>query len=400
MDRNLIKLLKDKVIGNIDVSRELEDAELLLLIKDAVRIYARDTYLDFEDKKELVDEIYASIRGFDILEPLIKDPSITEIMINGYKHIYIEKGGCIYESDAAFDNRDRLDDIIQNIAARSNRLVNESVPILDTTLSDGSRVNIVLDPIAIDGPAVTIRKFSNKTITMDDLIKSGSLSDVAADFLKKLVYLKGTVFVSGGTGSGKTTFLNALSEYIGPTERVISIEDSAELKLQGIGNLVRLETRNSNVEGKNAISIRDLIRSSLRMRPDRIIIGEVRGAETVDLMQALNTGHAGSLSTGHANSATDMLSRLETMFLMGMDIPLQAIKGQIAQAIDVLVHLRRYRDGKRRVEEIVEVVGLEEGQIKTNVLFSYSESTGVMEKVGSVIGKRLKKLYEEADITV
>ncbi len=400
MDRNLIKLLKDKVIGNIDVSRELEDAELLLLIKDAVRIYARDTYLDFEDKKELVDEIYASIRGFDILEPLIKDPSITEIMINGYKHIYIEKGGCIYESDAAFDNRDRLDDIIQNIAARSNRLVNESVPILDTTLSDGSRVNIVLDPIAIDGPAVTIRKFSNKTITMDDLIKSGSLSDVAADFLKKLVYLKGTVFVSGGTGSGKTTFLNALSEYIGPTERVISIEDSAELKLQGIGNLVRLETRNSNVEGKNAISIRDLIRSSLRMRPDRIIIGEVRGAETVDLMQALNTGHAGSLSTGHANSATDMLSRLETMFLMGMDIPLQAIKGQIAQAIDVLVHLRRYRDGKRRVEEIVEVVGLEEGQIKTNVLFSYSESTGVMEKIGSVIGKRLKKLYEEADITV
>ena len=400
MDRNLIKLLKDKVIGNIDVSRELEDAELLLLIKDAVRIYARDTYLDFEDKKELVDEIYASIRGFDILEPLIKDPSITEIMINGYKHIYIEKGGCIYESDAAFDNRDRLDDIIQNIAARSNRLVNESVPILDTTLSDGSRVNIVLDPIAIDGPAVTIRKFSNKTITMDDLIKSGSLSDVAADFLKKLVYLKGTVFVSGGTGSGKTTFLNALSEYIGPTERVISIEDSAELKLQGIGNLVRLETRNSNVEGKNAISIRDLIRSSLRMRPDRIIIGEVRGAETVDLMQALNTGHAGSLSTGHANSATDMLSRLETMFLMGMDIPLQAIKGQIAQAIDVLVHLRRYRDGKRRVEEIVEVVGLEEGQIKTNVLFSYSDSTGVMEKVGSVIGKRLKKLYEEADITV
>ncbi len=400
MDRNLIKLLKDKVIGNIDVSRELEDAELLLLIKDAVRIYARDTYLDFEDKKELVDEIYASIRGFDILEPLIKDPSITEIMINGYKHIYIEKGGCIYESDAAFDNRDRLDDIIQNIAARSNRLVNESVPILDTTLSDGSRVNIVLDPIAIDGPAVTIRKFSNKTITMDDLIKSGSLSDVAADFLKKLVYLKGTVFVSGGTGSGKTTFLNALSEYIGPTERVISIEDSAELKLQGIGNLVRLETRNSNVEGKNAISIRDLIRSSLRMRPDRIIIGEVRGAETVDLMQALNTGHAGSLSTGHANSATDMLSRLETMFLMGMDIPLQAIKGQIAQALDVLVHLRRYRDGKRRVEEIVEVVGLEEGQIKTNVLFSYSESTGVMEKVGSVIGKRLKKLYEEADITV
>jgi len=400
LDRNLIKLLKDKVIGNIDVSRELEDAELLLLIKDAVRIYARDTYLDFEDKKELVDEIYASIRGFDILEPLIKDPSITEIMINGYKHIYIEKGGCIYESDAAFDNRDRLDDIIQNIAARSNRLVNESVPILDTTLSDGSRVNIVLDPIAIDGPAVTIRKFSNKTITMDDLIKSGSLSDVAADFLKKLVYLKGTVFVSGGTGSGKTTFLNALSEYIGPTERVISIEDSAELKLQGIGNLVRLETRNSNVEGKNAISIRDLIRSSLRMRPDRIIIGEVRGAETVDLMQALNTGHAGSLSTGHANSATDMLSRLETMFLMGMDIPLQAIKGQIAQAIDVLVHLRRYRDGKRRVEEIVEVVGLEEGQIKTNVLFSYSESTGVMEKVGSVIGKRLKKLYEEADITV
>ncbi|HAZ91213.1 MAG TPA: pilus assembly protein [Eubacterium sp.] len=396
----MIKLLKDKVIGNIDVSRELEDAELLLLIKDAVRIYARDTYLDFEDKKELVDEIYASIRGFDILEPLIKDPSITEIMINGYKHIYIEKGGCIYESDAAFDNRDRLDDIIQNIAARSNRLVNESVPILDTTLSDGSRVNIVLDPIAIDGPAVTIRKFSNKTITMDDLIKSGSLSDVAADFLKKLVYLKGTVFVSGGTGSGKTTFLNALSEYIGPTERVISIEDSAELKLQGIGNLVRLETRNSNVEGKNAISIRDLIRSSLRMRPDRIIIGEVRGAETVDLMQALNTGHAGSLSTGHANSATDMLSRLETMFLMGMDIPLQAIKGQIAQAIDVLVHLRRYRDGKRRVEEIVEVVGLEEGQIKTNVLFSYSESTGVMEKVGSVIGKRLKKLYEEADITV
>ncbi|MCR5517315.1 MAG: CpaF family protein [Lachnospiraceae bacterium] len=396
----MIKLLKDKVIGNIDVSRELEDAELLLLIKDAVRIYARDTYLDFEDKKELVDEIYASIRGFDILEPLIKDPSITEIMINGYKHIYIEKGGCIYESDAAFDNRDRLDDIIQNIAARSNRLVNESVPILDTTLSDGSRVNIVLDPIAIDGPAVTIRKFSNKTITMDDLIKSGSLSDVAADFLKKLVYLKGTVFVSGGTGSGKTTFLNALSEYIGPTERVISIEDSAELKLQGIGNLVRLETRNSNVEGKNAISIRDLIRSSLRMRPDRIIIGEVRGAETVDLMQALNTGHAGSLSTGHANSATDMLSRLETMFLMGMDIPLQAIKGQIAQALDVLVHLRRYRDGKRRVEEIVEVVGLEEGQIKTNVLFSYSESTGVMEKVGSVIGKRLKKLYEEADITV
>lgn len=394
MDKEAFVQIRSRVVEKIDIFRDVSDEEIRQLIYTVVR---EEAYRDFwsADKRLLVaDQIYNSIRGLDILEELLKDEDVTEIMINGYDNIFVEKKGKLYKSNLTFDSSERLGDVIQQIASFANRRVNETSPILDSRLRDGSRVNIVLSPVSLDGSAVTIRKFSKKAIGIDELLRLKSLNQEMADFLRDMVRLKATVFVSGGTGSGKTTFLNALSEYIGQDERIISIEDSAELKLLNIPNLVRLETRNANVEGKNAITIRDLIRSSLRMRPDRIIIGEVRGAETVDLLQALNTGHSGSLSTGHSNSARDMLSRLETMYLMGMDIPLQAIKGQIASAIDLIVHLRRYRDGTRHVEEVVEILGLDEGQIITNRLFAYDEVKACHVRCSEVKSERIKKLYE------
>ena len=316
------------------------------------------------------------------------DDSITEVMINGPSHIFYEKAGRIYQWDKKFVKEDRLYDIAQQIAARSNRIVNESVPILDTRLSNGSRVNIVLPPVALDGPVITIRKFYQSPITIEKLIQYQSITKEAAEFLEKAVRARYNIFISGGTGSGKTTFLNALSNYIPCDERVITIEDSAELQIQSVRNLVRLETKNANVEGENAISIRDLIKSSLRMRPDRIVVGEVRGAEAIDMITAMLTGHDGSLSTGHSNSPRDMLTRIETMIMMGMDIPLMAIKNQIASAIDIIVHLGRLRDKSRRVLYIEEVDRIVNGEIQLNSLYEFVQRG---EEDGKIIGELVRK---------
>ena len=308
-----------------------------------------------------------------MLEELLEDNTITEIMINGPENIFIEKSGKILKVNEQFDSTQRLETIIQQIVAKCNRVVNEAKPIADARLENGARVNIVLAPIALNGPIVTIRRFPDKPIIMDDLIGFGALTSEIAEFLKILVQAKYNIFISGGTGCGKTTFLNALSNFIPNDERIITIEDNAELQIQGVDNLVRLETRNANVEECSEISIRDLIKSALRMRPNRIVVGEVRGAEAIDMVQCLNTGHDGSLSTGHANSARDMLYRLETMILMGMDLPLPAIRRQIGSGIDIIIHLGRMRDKSRKLLEIVEVIGIENDEIKLNVLYKFKE---------------------------
>lgn len=341
------------------------------------------------ERKRLRKELFDSLRRLDILQIFVEDSAVTEIMINGKDHIFVEKAGQLQQLDIGFDSVEKLQDVIQQIVAGCNRVVNEASPIVDARLSDGSRVNIVMNPIALDGPVVTIRRFPDKPITVRQLMEMGSISLEAVEFLQKLVKAKYNIFISGGTGSGKTTFLNALSGFIPAEERVITIEDSAELQLQGIPNLVRLETRNSNVEGCREISIRELIRSSLRMRPDRIIVGEVRGPEAIDMLQAMNTGHDGSLSTGHANTATDMLSRLENMVLMGADLPLPAIRQQIASGIDVIVHLGRLRDKSRKVLEITEVAGCERDVIRLNPLFVYEEAGE--DSSGRIIGKLQRK---------
>ena len=328
-------------------------------------------------------ELFNAIRRLDILQELIEDPSITEIMINGPDDVFIERGGKLSRADRAFVSREKLEDVVQQIVSSCNRVVNESSPIVDARLSNGDRVNVVLPPVALGGPIVTIRRFPDKPIRMEDLLAFGSIPEEIASFLECVVRAGYNIFISGGTGSGKTTFLNALSAYIPPTERVITIEDNAELQIRHIENLVRLEARNANVEGCRPISIRDLIRSALRMRPDRIVVGEVRGSEAIDMIQAMNTGHDGSLSTGHANSAQDMIARLETMVLMGMDLPLPAIRGQIASALDLIVHLGRLRDRSRRLLEICEVTGLEGGQVMTAPLFRFRESG---ERDGRILG--------------
>jgi pilus assembly protein CpaF len=320
----------------------------------------------------------------DVLQELVDSEDVTEIMINGTDNIFVEKAGRIYEWEKHFDSKEKLENVIQQIVAKCNRVVNEASPIVDARLSNGSRVNIVLAPVALNGPIVTIRRFPKNPISMEDLLRFGSITKEAVEELQKWVIAGYNIFISGGTGSGKTTFLNALSNYIPSSERVITIEDSAELQLQGIPNLVKLETRNANTEGAKPITIRDLIKSSLRMRPDRIIVGEVRGSEALDMLQALNTGHDGSLSTGHANSSRDMLSRLETMVLMGMDLPLEAVRRQIASGVDIIVHLGRLRDRSRRVIEIVEILGYENGEIITCPIYEFQE-TG--EKNGKVQGE-------------
>ena len=324
---------------------------------------------------------------------------MTEIMINGKDHIFVEQNGTLRELDVGFESVEKLQDVIQQIVAGCNRVVNEASPIVDARLPDGSRVNIVMNPVALNGPIVTIRRFPDKPITMERLLRNDSISSEAAGFLEKLVRAKYNIFISGGTGSGKTTFLNVLSCYIPSEERVITIEDSAELQLQGLPNLVRLETRNSNTEGCREITVRELIRSSLRMRPDRIVVGEVRGGEALDMLQAMNTGHDGSMSTGHANSGKDMLARLENMVLMGMELPLSAIRQQIASGVDVIVHLGRLRDKSRRVLEITEVIGCEDNEYKLNPLFLFEEEgedgegrvTGRLQKKGVLLhGHKLK----------
>ena len=368
-----IKELREKVIERINLIEEINDDEIYNIIDDVIAEFSKVQILSVEKKCSLRKEIFDSIRGMDILEELISDENITEIMINGHEDIFIERFGTIMRANVKFSSKNRLMDVIQQMVSGVNRRVNEANPIVDSRLEDGSRVNVVLSPIAINGPVVTIRKFPKEGITIEKLIKIGSVTVEVAEFLRALVIAGYNIFISGGTGSGKTTFLNVLSNYIPKDERVITIEDSAELQLQEIDNLVRLEARQANAEGGNGITIRDLIKSSLRMRPDRIVVGEVRGAEALDMLQAMNTGHDGSLSTGHANSPKDMLSRLETMVLMGTDMPLSAIRSQIASGIDIIVHLGRLRDKSRKVLEIVEVLSYENMEIKTSTLYKFEE---------------------------
>ncbi|MGN1196359.1 MAG: CpaF family protein [Acetatifactor sp.] len=379
----------------MDYFKDMTDEEVEDVIDEVILQQDNLSVCSVELRRRLKRELFDSLRRLDILQIFVEDNSVTEIMINGTDHIFVERGGRLQELDVGFDSVEKLQDVIQQIVAGCNRVVNESSPIVDARLPDGSRVNVVMNPVALNGPIVTIRRFPDKPITMDLLIRSHSISPDAAEFLKKLVKSGYNIFISGGTGSGKTTFLNALSQFIPEDERVITIEDSAELQLLGLRNLVRLETRNSNVEGCKEISIRDLIRAALRMRPDRIIVGEVRGAEAIDMLQCMNTGHDGSMSTGHANSGRDMLGRLENMVLMGMEIPLVAIRQQIASGIDVLIHLGRIRDKTRKVLEISEVIGLENGEIKLNPLYMFEETgedgdghvVGMLKEKGSLLRK-------------
>ncbi len=372
--------LKEK----IDLSRDVTDEEVSTMIDDIVTGIGRKYALSLEERRNLSQSVFHSVRKMDVIQELIDSEEVTEIMINGTDNIFIEKAGALYEWDKTFDTKEKLEDVIQQIVARCNRAVNEASPIADARLDNGARVNIVLSPVALNGPIVTIRRFPEHPVSMDDLLRFESVTKEAADDLKKLVQAGYNILISGGTGSGKTTFLNVMSGFIPKDERVITIEDSAELQIQGIPNLVRLETRNANAEGVKAITIRDLIKSSLRMRPDRIIVGEVRGSEAIDMLQALNTGHDGSLSTAHANSARDLLSRIETMVLMGMDLPLEAIKRQIASGVDIIVHLGRLRDKSRRVLEITEVLGFLDGDIAIKPLYQFKEFG---EEKGRVQGK-------------
>lgn len=381
--------LRCRVLERLDYSREQSDEEVMEMI-DAVMLEGQILrQLPVGESHRLRTELFCSLRRLDILQSLIEDPGITEIMINGPDSIFIERDGQLTELDMHFESKEKLQDVIQQIVAGCNRAVNEASPIADARLSNGARVNIVMNPIALNGPIVTIRRFPDTPITMEELIRRESVSREAAELLQQLVRAGYNIFISGGTGSGKTTFLNVLSEFIPPRERVITIEDSAELQLQGLRNLVRMETRSSNVEGCREISMRDLIRTSLRMRPNRIIVGEVRGGEAVDMMQCLNTGHDGSMSTGHANSARDMLSRLENMFLMGLEIPLTAIRKQIVSGIDIVVHLGRLRDRTRKVLEVTEVVDCEGENIRLNPLYQFEESGEDTE--GRVIGTLVRK---------
>lgn len=373
----------------LDYGRDYTDEEVEDTIDEVLMEQENLELCSVELRRRLRKELFDSLRRLDILQIFVDDSSVTEIMINGLDHIFVERDGQLQELDRAFDSMEKLQDVIQQIVAGCNRVVNEASPIVDARLSNGARVNIVMSPIALNGPIITIRRFPDKPITMQKLIAMETISPEAADFLKTLVKAGYNIFVSGGTGSGKTTFLNVLSGFIPPEQRIITIEDSAELQLQGIPNLVRLETRNGNAEGCREIGIRELIRSSLRMRPDRIIVGEVRGAEAIDMLQCMNTGHDGSMSTGHANSAADMLSRLENMVLMGMDLPLPAIRNQIASGVDIIVHLGRIRDKSRKVLEITEVVGCENGEIRLNPLYCFEELGESSE--GTVVGKLQKK---------
>ena len=366
------------------MSGDITDVALKQVIGDCVQEESGLYMISIRQKEELEESVFNAIRRLDVLQELLEDDTITEIMINGKDDIFLERNGHITKWDKSFENEERLEDIAQKIASLSNKIVNISSPIADTRLEDGSRVSIVLPPVALNGPVITIRKFYKDALTMEKLIETGSLTQEAADFLKMAVKSKYNIFISGGTGSGKTTFLNALSEFIDNDERVITIEDAAELQINHVKNLVRLEARDANIEGKNEVTIRDLIRASLRMRPDRIIVGEVRGKETLDMVQAMSTGHDGSLSTGHGNSPKDMMTRLETMILMGIDMPVAAIRQQLTSAIDIIIHLGRLRDKTRRVLQIAEVVGVSRGEVKFNKLFEFAENA---ESNGRVLGE-------------
>ncbi len=390
--------IRKKILENVNLSG-LDDDQLEQSIRLETDRYYEGQYISISDKANLTDEIFSSIRGFGLLDGILNDDTITEVMINGAKEIFIEKSGKLTRMPEEFESEEKLQDIIQRIVALAGREVNQANPIVDTRLPDGSRVNVVLPPISLKGPIVTIRKFSKEPMTVEKLIAYRSLTPQIAEVLSLFVRAKYNIFICGGTGSGKTTFLNALSNYIPHDERIITIEDSAELQITNIENLVSLETRNANTAGVGQISIRDLIRSALRMRPDRIIVGEVRGAEALDMLQAMNTGHDGSMSTGHANSTRDMLSRLETMVLTGSEgLPLQAVRQQIASAVDIIVHLSRLRDRSRKTMEITEVVGYEDGEIILNPLYVFEEDEdSTLEKVSGELkrtGNSLKNDFK------
>nr|WP_243002587.1 MULTISPECIES: CpaF family protein [Eubacterium] len=374
--------IREKVISTIDMTREPQEKELHEIIDRIMEEELKEKYLTIKERIKIHKEVFNSIKGLGILEDLLEMDEVTEIMINGRNHIFIEKAGRIIPYDDSIESEERLQDIIQQIVAKTNRRVNESNPIVDTRLEDGSRVNVVLPPVALDGAVITIRKFAKEKITINQLIKWGTLTREVSDLLEKLVVAGYNIFVSGGTGSGKTTFLNVLSNFIPNDQRVVTIEDSAELQLKSVDNIVRLEARQANSQGENEITIRDLIKTSLRMRPDRIIVGEVRGAEALDMVQSLNTGHDGSMSTGHGNSPKDMLARLETMVLMGADIPLNAIRSQLAAGIDIMVHLARMPDKTRKVIEINEIQEFKDNHIILNKL--YCMENGKLKKVGTL----------------
>lgn len=379
MNRETFQAIRDLLMEKLDMSREMTDREILDEIDQLILNRMRDSYISLNEKLQLRQELFYSVRKLDVLQELIEDETVTEIMVNGPDAIFVERGGRLGKWDKSFTSREKLEDVIQQIAGRCNRVINESMPIVDARLENGARVNAVISPVALNGPILTIRRFPDTPITMDRLIALGSLTCECARFLKALVRARYSIVVGGGTGSGKTTFLGALSDYIPEDERIITIEDNAELKIQGVENLVRLEAKMANMEGAVSVSIRDLIKTALRMRPDRIVVGEVRGGEAVDMLQALNTGHEGSLSTAHANSARDMLSRLETMTLMGVDLPLEAIRRQIASGVDILIHLGRMRDKTRKVLEITEVCGYEKNEIITRTLFRREEDLGLVQ---------------------
>lgn len=382
--RKLADIIRNEISQDIDRSRNISDDEVMELVTEAVFCKSKKAYMDISEKRQLADIIFNSMRRLDILQPVMDDKSITEIMINGPDKLFIERAGRVTRLEIGFENSEKLEDVIQTIVSKTNRTVNEASPIVDISMPDGSRVNVVLRPVALNGPIMTIRKFPEKPMTMGQLVQAGTLNAEAAEDLSCLVQARYNIFICGGTGSGKTTFLNALSGSIPADERLITIEDSAELQISSVENIVRLETRNANSEGRGRITIRELIKTSLRMRPERIIVGEVRGEEALDMLQAMNTGHDGSLSTGHANSAADMLKRLETMVLSAAPLPLEAVRQQIASAIDIIVHLARLRDKSRRVLEISEIAGYYDGQIRLNPLYTFEETGSVVQ--GSIEG--------------
>lgn len=388
--REQFQILRKRLLEKIENAGALSDDEIIEKINEIIMEAGREFYLSLKRKEELQKELFNSIRKLDILQELIDDDSITEVMVNGTEGIFIEKDGRLIKWDKNFFSKQKIEDLVQSIAAKSNRIVNETVPIADARLENGARVNIVLPPAAINGPIITIRQFPSHPIHMRELIAWNAVTKEAAEFLRQLVIAGYNIFISGGTGSGKTTFLNALSDFIPKEERIITIEDNAELQIQGVKNLVRLEARKGNTQGEHEITIRDLIKSSLRMRPDRILVGEVRGEEALDMLQALNSGHDGSLSTGHGNSPRDMLARLETMVLLGVSLPVSAIRRQIASGIDIMIHLGRLRDKSRKVLEIIEIVGYryETEEILTEVLYEFEEAGTDRDEV---IGKLVKK---------
>lgn len=396
MNRENFQVLRRLLMERLDLFRELSDEEILESIDELILNEMRESCISLKEKVRLRQELFYSVRKLDVLQELIDDNTVTEIMVNGPDCIFVERAGKLTRWQKSFTSKEKLEDVIQQIVGKCNRVVNESMPIVDARLENGARVNAVVYPVALNGPILTIRRFPDEAMTMEKLISLGSLTRECADFLAVLVKARYSMIIGGGTGSGKTTFLGALSDYIPKDERIITIEDNAELKIQGIANIVRLEAKMANIEGGVSVGIRDLIKSALRMRPDRIIVGEVRGGEAVDMLQALNTGHDGSLSTAHANSSRDMLSRLETMTLMGVDLPLEAIRRQIASGVDILIHLGRMRDKTRKVLEISEVCGLENREIQIQTLFKWKEGKGLM-KEGTVLHR--EKL-ERAGVTL